>query len=75
MKISVELPSEIEDKWKRLLAVFGPEAEELMIAAVDCLWTKYRKSVESYEKERRNELANVTRVRSLLRVKDEDLEK
>jgi len=50
MQIRVKLPSDYELKWKRLLAAYGPNADELAIMAVELLWAKCHRQVESSER-------------------------
>lgn len=50
MKINVKLSPDYEQKWKRLLAVYGPNTDELALCAVDLLWAKCHKKVESSER-------------------------
>ena len=71
MKVSIKLPVEFESKWKRLLAVYGPDAEALAVAAVESLWKKYRKDVEAFEREREKEKATYKRTLKLLKKRAE----
>ena len=53
------------------MAVYGPDAETLAVAAVESLWRKYHKDVEAFECEREREKATYKRTLKLLKKRAE----
>jgi len=66
MNVTVQLPPEFELRWKRLLSVYGPEADALAMSAIELLWEKYQHEVVESEIQKKQLRKNIRVTKSKL---------